>query len=202
MGPLAAKYLVAEAWRCLGPARYDVCALWGIFKRQTWRAALRLGDGVAVTGGDRDEGGNGGGTGEAGQLAEVEPVRGEFLTAFFNQTQHFGKGMRAAPAAKLNDGLLDAVYIRSSLRSFTLRTFLQLPKGTHIASTPGLVARQVRSVELEPELEHGVLNIDGELVPYDIRAAGDSIVLECVPQCLHIFCDLPPPQQQQPGEVV
>lgn len=45
-----------------------------------------------------------------------EVVEGKLLTSFVNQTQHFGKGMRACPLAQLDDGVMDAVLLKTATR--------------------------------------------------------------------------------------
>ena len=53
-------------------------------------------------------------------------------TVFVNTTQHFGKGMRAAPAARLDDGLCDVGSIAGS-RAQSLRMFTLIKTGQHVA---------------------------------------------------------------------
>ena len=42
----------------------------------------------------------------------VEVVDEALMTAFVNSTQHFGKGMRPTPNARLDDGLMDLCYLQ------------------------------------------------------------------------------------------
>ena len=90
---------------CLGTARYDVCALWGLLKGRTTNASVKVDGKDWISG--------------VGAL-------------FVNTTQHFGKGMRAAPAARLDDGLCDVGSIAGS-RAQSLRMFTLIKTGQHVA---------------------------------------------------------------------
>lgn len=59
---------------------------------------------------------------------------GRKTTAFFNQTSHFGKGLRACPHSLLDDGLIDVVFGESASRTSLLTMFQQLPKGAHLGN--------------------------------------------------------------------
>jgi len=85
-----------SAQRCLGPARYDLCALWTILKK--------ISKSMKVVGGDDPHSDN--------MINEDGPV----VSLFINQTQYFGKGLRAAPDAKLDDGLMDLGMMKSGSR--------------------------------------------------------------------------------------
>lgn len=41
---------------------------------------------------------------------------GEFVTAAITASQHMGKGLRLAPAARMDDGLFDVSILRSATR--------------------------------------------------------------------------------------
>lgn len=88
--------IVAEDWRCLGPGRYDVCALWTMLKKIT--------KGMKVFGGRADD------------PSDSIDVDGPVVSLFINQTQYFGKGLRAAPRAKWDDGLMDLGMMTSGRR--------------------------------------------------------------------------------------
>ena len=101
--------VIAERARCLGAARYDVCAIWTLLKKvfSTVKVEATLADGARVT------------------------REGPMLTGFANNTQFFGKGLRAAPHARLDDGLVDLVLARAGSRAEMLAVFLQLATGAH-----------------------------------------------------------------------
>jgi len=86
-----------------------------------------------------------------------------YLLAVANGTS-FGKGMRIAPAARLDDGLADVVLVRGAAR---WQLPFQLPRlylGTHL-SAPFVAFRRAREVRLEPLAPLPPLDLDGETAP-------------------------------------
>jgi len=78
-------------------------------------------------------------------------------------TCHTGKGMKMAPKAKLDDGLVDLVIIRyGASRLKLLATLPKLFNGSHIFD-PMVEYHQVREFSLIPKVDE-TLNIDGELL--------------------------------------
>ena len=115
----------AEVCRCLGPGRYDVCGMWGLAKGLRESVRLRYVDpaGAVVRGG------------------------GRMVTAFVMNTQFFGKGLRAAPRARVDDGLADLLFVDTS-RAELLALFNMLPSGAH-AGDPIVQYQQVRDAWIE-----------------------------------------------------
>eukprot|EP01050_Picozoa_sp_SAG11_P014960 SAG11_NODE_1895_length_4093_cov_4.148473_2_plen_165_part_00 len=125
-----------DGWRgLLGTKRYDICALWGVFKVQRPSSAQpptvcpppaneegkrRVLSPAALHA--RRGGGGWGANGLQGRESAVQvsadgKVVAEGASTFFlNQTQHFGKGMRACPAAFWDDALFDMSWIASKRR--------------------------------------------------------------------------------------
>ncbi|PRP88290.1 hypothetical protein PROFUN_03399 [Planoprotostelium fungivorum] len=98
---------------------------------------------------------------------------GSFSLGIANNIQTAAKGMRIAPKAKLNDGLLDVVLISSSRLPHLARVGRKFYDGSHI-SLPYVQYRQVSSFSVVPfvdpslgeDLENmstGILDVDGEL---------------------------------------
>ena len=121
------------AVRCV---RYDICAVWGVLRNPTRPIRVTIKD-----------------TGKVYQ--------GNMATAFVNQTQHFGKELRAAPSAILDDGLFDLSLMFEQTRGALLKVFMLLPTGQHAGHISGAVEMQARHVVFEPE-SAGVVNVDGE----------------------------------------
>ncbi|MCS5649448.1 MAG: hypothetical protein NZ820_08935, partial [Dehalococcoidia bacterium] len=93
---------------------------------------------------------------------------------------HIGKGMKMAPFAKLDDGLIDLVVVRGSINR--QRLFSVLPKlfdGSHIEE-PEVAYCQVSSFSLSSETKDN-LNIDGEMV------GSTPIDVEMLKQAIEIF---------------
>ena len=88
--------------------------------------------------------------------------KNDFVFILACNTIHTGKGMRAAPNAKLDDGLIDLVIVKKASRLKLLLLFPKIFSGEHISS-PLVQYQQVNSFSIFPESDSG-LNIDGELI--------------------------------------
>ncbi len=187
----------AEACRCLGPSRYDICGLWAALKLNTIETRVSTSPPVSSSQG------NG-----ADLRASREDVRGEMITAFVNHTQHFGQGLRVAPRARLDDGLLDVTFAADATRGQLLAVFGQLPSGAHLPTTPepavgaaaaaaaaaaggaasltsadGVVKqRQVGCVRITKSRARGAVNVDGEMFP-----AQGALYASVLPRRIRVF---------------
>jgi YegS/Rv2252/BmrU family lipid kinase len=87
---------------------------------------------------------------------------GEYLIGAVANGRIFGKGMKIAPQARLDDGLFDSVLVRSMrFLEFCLHGW-KLMNGTHL-SHPKITFVRGRKVEASPEGEDEVLlELDGE----------------------------------------
>jgi diacylglycerol kinase (ATP) len=141
----------AEKLRWFGGWRYNLATLWHIIFKQTYPATLKFGN-------DTEE--------------------GEFLAVFASNTKHTGKGMRAVPKAKIDDGLIDLVMIKNANRLTLLNLFRVFLTGQHLEHKL-VTYRQLTSFELQTNV-HQILNIDGELKgysPFSIRILPKAIEL-------------------------
>ncbi len=94
-------------------------------------------------------------------------------------TIHAGNGMKMAPEAKIDDGLLDVLVVGEMSRFKLLTTFIKLFSGTHLPD-PDIAYHRVRSFQLETK-ENLPLNVDGETVgtsPFSVKI---------LPQRIRIF---------------
>ena len=126
--------LLAEKMRWLGGQRYNIASILEVLKFKT-------------------------------RLARIE-IDGRNIIADFGfvigcNTMYTGKGMKMAPLARLDDGLMDLLIVRKAGRIKLLRMFPKIFSGKHIAD-PIVEYRQVRKFSIYPE-EHSTLNIDGEI---------------------------------------
>ena len=90
---------------------------------------------------------------------------------------HTGKGMKMAPKAKLNDGLIDIILLKKASRLRILKIFLQLFSGKHIYD-PLVQYMQVKSFSINSE--NDFLNIDGENIgqtPIEVSVERNAIQL-------------------------
>ncbi len=92
----------------------------------------------------------------------VEIPRGEYLIGAVANGRIFGKGMKIAPHARLDDGLFDFVYIKGMKFLEFCANGWKLMNGTHLGH-PKIFLVQGRKIEAEPEAEDTVLlEFDGE----------------------------------------
>ena len=127
--------ITAEKLRWLGKRRYDVGAIWEIIKCQSFPAR------VITENGSYDY--------------HMHFVLGA-------NTIHTGTGMKMAPKAKMDDGLIDLLLVKAGTRAQLLKLFPRIFHGGHIHS-PLVEYLQVSSFELETE-QNMLLNLDGEIL--------------------------------------
>jgi diacylglycerol kinase (ATP) len=104
-----------------------------------------------------------------------------WMVAFAN-TPVFGGGMRIAPGARVDDGLLDLVVVREVRRRELLRVFPRVYRGGHVGH-PAVVAARTAAATIEverPETCYG----DGEPIvlvgPQPLRIAVRTAALRVV----------------------
>jgi len=96
-------------------------------------------------------------------------------------TIHTGKGMKMAPHAKLNDGLIDTILVRDVSKLRAVKIFTQVFSGNHIFD-PSVEYQQVKTFSIHTKGD--LLNIDGE------NTGHTPINVSVVPNALKIFADL------------
>jgi len=148
LGVLGDLSPVAEEHRWLRSQRYSVCGLWLAMKKITLNITAKF--------------------------DEEEAIKREILAAYFNHTQHFGTKMRAAPFAKLDDGLMEAVFVLGTGRGKIMKVFLGLGEGRHWNDSV-MEKRKVKEVNIKLK-EKGIINVDGE--PYVFEEGKIQIICE------------------------
>ena len=124
----------AERLRMLGPPRYALAALWQILFAKRRRARILLDDQI---------------------------LEDDFLLVAACNTASSGSGMRLAPRAKVDDGKLDVVVLRSATRRQMLRLFTKVFDGSHV-DMPCIEYYQVRSLSILTD-DRRPLDLDGEI---------------------------------------
>lgn len=125
----------AELLRWLGPQRYTVSSIIEILLKKTRRATLIIDDKQLVN---------------------------DFTFVVACNSIHIGKGMKMAPLAKLNDGLIDLLVVDGQItRKRLIAVLPKLFDGTHI-SEPEVSYYQASSFSLIPG-KNEALNVDGEM---------------------------------------
>ncbi len=126
----------AEWLRWLGTRRYTISSVIEIFRKRDRRATLIIDD---------------------------KEIIDDFTFIVGCNSIHIGKGMRMAPYASLDDGLIDLIVVRANITRRRLLSVLpKLFDGTHV-NEPEVEYYQVSNFALKPETSD-TLNIDGELV--------------------------------------
>jgi len=88
-------------------------------------------------------------------------VDGEYEFLLGCNTVHTGMGMKIAPRARIDDGLIDLVIARHAGRLKTLSLFPKIFNGSHV-DDPIVEYHQARAFTIEPDTDD-MLNVDGEL---------------------------------------
>lgn len=79
-----------------------------------------------------------------------EIFEGRIMFAVVANAPSYGRGIRIAPRATLDDGMLDVCIIKAMSKLELLRVYPQTYKGTHIGH-PGLINLRGRDVEIESD---------------------------------------------------
>ena len=127
--------ILAEKLRFLGSSRYNIASIYYILQFKKRLAKL---------------------------IINNQEYENQYLFLLIQNTVHTGKGMQAAPKAKLDDGFLDIILVDHTINRIQL--MLLLPKlftGTHIHSKY-VQYKQVKNIELIPKINEAV-NIDGDV---------------------------------------
>ncbi|MCH8194280.1 MAG: diacylglycerol kinase family lipid kinase [Planctomycetes bacterium] len=144
---------MAQKLRWLGERRYTLVTVMEIFRHRARAATLVLDD---------------------------KEIVDDFAFVIACNTIHTGKGMKVAPKARLDDGLMDVVVIREHGQKMRLlKLFPKLFEGKHIED-PLCEYYQVRRCAILPEKE-GPLNLDGDIM------GRTPVRLEVVPKAFSVF---------------
>ena len=120
----------------MGPARYNAVAVGKIMLGHKEKVLVSLED-------------------AEGNVFQLEDT---YLACFVNQTQHFGKGLRCAPGAIVDDGLMDffAIKAGSVTRGDQLAMLQQMPPA-RIINHPGIYSKKYKSCTITFQLALGYL---------------------------------------------
>ena len=143
----------AEHFRWLGPSRYTILSVVEVLRYKNRFATLIMDD---------------------------KKIEDEFTFIIACNSMHVGKGMKMAPKAKLDDGLIDLVVVKAgATRTRLLRVLPKLFDGTHI-DEPEVSYYQTNKFSLIPEKDD-ILNIDGEIM------GSTPIKVTMIPNAIEIF---------------
>ena len=114
-------------------------------------------------------------------LLDEKQIIDDYTFIIACNTIHTGKGMKMAPKAKLDDGLIDVVVVKYGISRFKLLSLLpKLFDGSHIEN-PIVEHYQVKEFSLIP-VDDEILNIDGEIL------GSTPINVKMIPKAFTVFC--------------
>jgi len=143
----------AEHFRWLGTNRYTILSVVEVLRHKSRPATLIMDD---------------------------KKIEDEFTFIIACNSIHVGKGMKMAPKARLDDGLIDLIVIRSGVsRTRLLQVLPKLFDGSHI-NEPELEYYQTSQFSLIPETDE-ILNIDGEIM------GSTPIQVDVIPKAFEMF---------------
>ena len=143
--------IVAEKLRFVGGQRYNIASVIEIIRNKNRPAKLII-DGVENT--------------------------NDYCFIIACNTKYVGKGMKMAPEAIIDDGLMDLIVVKQNSRSTLLSVFPKLFNGEHI-SHPACEYLKCRTFSIRSE-QNDPLNIDGEIIgcaPVDVELVENGIEL-------------------------
>jgi len=134
-GLVADIAIFAEKLRFIGQSRYDIASLYHILQLKARDCTL---------------------------IIDNQKYSDQYLFVLIHNTIHTGKGMKAAPKAKLDDGLIDVVMVNKDANRLQLLKLLsRLSDGSHIKSEY-VQYIQAKTIQLIPGINEAV-NIDGDV---------------------------------------
>jgi diacylglycerol kinase (ATP) len=107
---------------------------------------------------------------------------GKAMFVVANNLPRFGGGMRIAPEARIDDGLLDLVIVREIPKRTLLSVFPKVYTGKHVDHPAVLMAR-TRRVEITLDR---AMTMYGGGEPLRPMAAGEAVMVEVVPAGLRV----------------
>ena len=143
----------AEHFRWLGTNRYTILSVVEVLRHKSRPATLIMDD---------------------------KKIEDEFTFIIACNSIHVGKGMKMAPKARLDDGLIDLIVIRSGVsRTRLLQVLPKLFDGSHI-NEPELEYYQTSQFSLIPETDE-IINIDGEIM------GSTPIQVDVIPKAFEMY---------------
>ena len=129
----------AEKYRWLGPSRYTIISLIEIILKKTFKSKISF----------------------YNENELKNEISDSFIFGVLCNTIHTGKGMKMAPKAKIDDGLLDLLLIKNVSRLKLLKLMPKLFSGTHI-NDENVSYFKTKKLKLRSRNNYK-LNIDGEI---------------------------------------
>jgi diacylglycerol kinase (ATP) len=119
-----------------------------------------------------------------------DPMNLRAMLCCVANTPSYGGGMRIAPAARIDDGLLDVCILREAGRLEFLRAFPRVFKGTHL-NHPKFFTRTARRITIQSDIPLQVL-VDGDVTH------ATPVTFEVAPSAIRVM--MPPTGDRQAGQ--
>ena len=143
----------SENYRFIGPARYTIASIIEIIFKKTRKALLEIND---------------------------KKIQQEFTFIVACNSMNIGKGMKMAPKAKIDDGLIDVITVDGNIKRKRLLSVLpKLFTGEHIHE-PEVNYYQTNKFSITSD-NKDLLNIDGEII------GSTPFKVEIIPKAIKIF---------------
>jgi diacylglycerol kinase family enzyme len=113
---------------------------------------------------------------------EEDRYEGDVVLAAAANAPMFGGGMRVAPTARMDDGLLDLVIVKALSRTALLRAFPRIYSGRHLEH-PAVIHRRVERVTIESDTP---LKVHGDGEPLADTGEG-RVRIEAVPGAISLI---------------
>ena len=127
--------ILAEKMRWMGPQRYNIASLIEIIKLKERYNDLIL---------------------------DGKNISDDYSFILCCNTIHTGKGMKIAPKAQLDDGLIDVVTVKKTNSLTLFKLFPKIFSGKHI-NNPNVNYHQVKSISITPKINTKLI-VDGEII--------------------------------------
>ena len=127
--------ILAEKMRWLGPQRYNIASLIEIMKFKKRQSSL---------------------------IINNKNISDDYSFILCCNTIHTGKGMKIAPKAKLDDGLIDIIAVKKTTRNKLFKLFPKIFSGSHITDSV-VNYHQVNTLSIKPTIDSELI-IDGEII--------------------------------------
>ncbi len=123
-------------------------------------------------------------------VLDVDGVEHEFRASnvVAANSAYYGKGMKVAPAAEVDDGLLDVVVIEATSKLALMRALPTVYDGSHV-SRPEVTVLRGRRVEIRADGARGPVRVGGDGEPLGVvpGLADEPAVVEVLPGALSVI---------------
>ena len=144
--------ILAEKTRWLGGQRYNIASIIEVIRKKQRMATLQFNN---------------------------QEIQDDFGFIMACNTIHTGKGMKIAPEAKIDDGIIDLLVVRNISRAKLLRLFTKIFDGSHVDSEDVEYYR-TKGLKIVTR-DKSMLNVDGD------NKGFSPVEIKLLPNAIEIF---------------